>query len=188
MKALRKYKERPWIARRFESQPGSATGGLRLSVDVLQGGARIVAGGRSDEKRYSYWQIWLEIYLAPSERVPASIPLHRITGSLEISGLASLGFDYVSLETAYDLPPDVLGILFGRKTKAKQVVVSSPIPAILAACCQTPEWVCSQQAHEDAMRFKIEVAEADYHPLEIVAPLAQLQYSDSTEWRLRSGS
>jgi hypothetical protein len=59
----------------------------------------MTGAGQSGGMRHTLWQLWLELYLAPVERVPATIPMHRITGMLEISGLHSEGFDDVSLET-----------------------------------------------------------------------------------------
>jgi HNH endonuclease len=185
-RVLREYKKRPWVLRRFEANPVSSSARLRLSVDVLDGAAEINGGGQCDGIRHSNWQVWLEIYLAPSDRLAASIPIHRITGSLEISGCSSQGFESVSLETEWESPPDALWILYGRRNKPKQLVVTQPTSAILVAFCQTPEWTPSREAHEDYVRFGLDVAEADYEAIEIVAPLAHLEYAGSTRWRLRS--
>ncbi len=184
---LREYKLRPWVVRRFESNSSSTNPRLRLMADLLDGAAEINGGGQCEGVRFSSWQVWLEIYLAPSGRLPASIPIHRITGSLEVSGLCSAGFGHISLETASESPPDTLHLLYGRKARPKQLVVRDPITAILVAYCQTPEWADASRSDDDGhVRFKLEVAEADYEPLEIVAPLEHLQYAGSTKWRLWS--
>jgi hypothetical protein len=103
---------------------------------------------------------------------------------LEVSGLHSEGFDDVSLEAAYDIPPDILRLLHGRSNRPKQITLTSPIPALLVVYCQTPEWGPSSHPHEDRLRVNLEVAEADYQPLEIVAPLRHLEYTGSTKWRV----
>jgi hypothetical protein len=103
---------------------------------------------------------------------------------LEISGLYSEGLDDVSLETAYEIPPDILRLLHGRSNRPKQIIVTRPMPVILVAYCQTPEWGPSSQLYEDRIRVNLEVAEADYQTLEVVAPLRQLEYTGSTKWRV----
>lgn len=185
-RVLREHKQRPWALRRLDANPASLSARLRLSVDVLDGAAEINGGGQCEDIRHSNWQAWLEIYLAPSDRLAASIPIHRITDSLEIYGCSSQGFESVSLETDWESPPDALRILYGRRNRPKQLVVEHPSSAILVAFCQTPEWTPSREAHEDHVRFSLEVDEADHENLEIVVPLAHLEYASPTKWRLRS--
>jgi hypothetical protein len=103
---------------------------------------------------------------------------------LEISGLHSEGFDDVSLETAYKIPPDILLLLHGRSDRPKQITISNPMPAILVAYCLTPEWGPASQPHVDRIQVNLEVAEADYQTLAVVAPLRHLEYTGSTEWRV----
>jgi hypothetical protein len=103
---------------------------------------------------------------------------------LESAGLHSEGFDDVSLETAYDIPPDILRLLHGRSNRPKQITVINPMPALLVAYCRTPEWEPSSQPHEDHIRVNLGVAEADYQTLEVVAPLRHLEYTGSTKWRV----
>jgi hypothetical protein len=104
---------------------------------------------------------------------------------LEISGLHSEGLDDVSLETAYDIPPDILRLLHGRSNRPKQITIINPMPALLVAYCQTPEWKPSSQSHEDRIWVNLEVAEADYQTLEVVPPLRHLEYTGSTKWRVK---
>lgn len=183
-RTLREYKQRPWVLRRFDTIPASTGACLQLAADLLGGAAEITGSGQSGGIRHPLWQLWLELYLVPVERVPATIPIHRITGMLEISGLHSEGFDDVSLETAYDIPPDILRLLHGRSNRPKQITVINPMPALLVAYCQTPEWGPASQPHVDRIRVNLEVAEADYQTLEVVAPLRYLEYTDSTKWRV----
>jgi hypothetical protein len=103
---------------------------------------------------------------------------------LEISGLRSEGFDDVSLETTYTIPPDILGLLHGRSNRPKQITVNNPTPVIVVAYCQTPEWGPSSQLYKDCVKVNLEVAEADYQTLEVVAPLRHLKYTGSTKWRV----
>jgi len=181
---LREYKQRPWVLRRFDTPPASAGAYLQLSADLLGGAAKITGASQSGDIRQTLWQLWLELYLIPVERVPATIPIHRITGMLEISGLHSEGFDDVSLETAYKIPPDILLLLHGRSDRPKQITISNPMPAILVAYCLTPEWGPASQPHVDRIQVNLEVAEADYQTLAVVAPLRHLEYTGSTEWRV----
>jgi hypothetical protein len=183
-RTLREYKQRPWVLRRFDTTPALNGACLQLSADLLGGAAEIIGCSQIGDIRYTLWQLWLELYLAPAERVPATIPIHRITGVLEISGLLSERFDDVSLETAYETPLDILRILHGRSNRPKQITVTSPMPALLVAYCQTPEWGPSSQLHEYRIRVNLEAAEADYQTLEVVAPLRHLEYTGSTKWRV----
>ena len=157
---------------------------LQLSADLLGGAVEITGSSRNGEIRHTLWGLWLELYLVPAERVPATIPIHRITGVLEISGRRSEEFDEVSLETVYEIPPDILRLLHGRSNRPRQITVTDPMTAVLVAYCQTPEWGPSSQPHEDRIRVNLEVAEADYQTLEVVAPLRRLEYTGSTEWRV----
>ena len=183
-RTLRDYKQRPWVSRRFDTTSVSPGACLQLSADLLGGAVEITGSSRNGEIRHTLWGLWLELYLVPAERVSATIPIHRITGVLEISGLRSEEFDEVSLETAYEIPPDILRLLHGRSNRPRQITVSDPMTAVLVAYCQTPEWGPSSQLHEDRIRVNLEVAEADYQTLEVVAPLRRLEYTGSTTWRV----
>ncbi len=183
-KTLREYKKRPWVTRRFEARTGQTSGLLRLSADLLDGAAKVTGGGHVDGVRFKRWEAWLEVYFAPSERTPASIPIHRITGSLQVGGVSSLGFEDVTLTTSYDLPPHVLSLLYGRQSRLKQLVVSDPIHAVLVAYGQIPEWSNDGKDNQDAIRVNFDIADEDYEPLEIFAKLRSFEYEGLTQWRL----
>jgi hypothetical protein len=151
----------------------------------LDAGAATTGVGQSREGLWhTKWKLWLALYLTPDARTPATIPFHRITGNLTISGLSSEGFECCVLERDCDTAPDILPLLYGRSNKPKQLVVTSPMPVLFAATCQTPEWHPSNQPCEDRIRVNLEVAEADYQALVVLAPLRYLEFPGSTKWRL----
>ena len=158
---------------------------LQLSADLLDGGVYTIGDGRDQSRLLTLWQLWLELYLVPHERVPATIPFHQITGMLEISGLHSEGFDSPALQTTYNKPPATFDPSYGYSKGPKQIMITSPIPVLFAANCQTPKWEPSSTPHEDRIRLTLKVAETDYQTLEIVAPLLHLEYQGSTKWRLK---
>jgi hypothetical protein len=181
---LKAYKQNPWILRRGNAIQAPRIAGLNLSVDLLGGSAEITGCSQNGVSCNSSWQFWLELYLVPSEHIPATIPIHRITGSLEINGLNSGGLDNVSLETTYQTPPDILNMLYGRSNKPKQIVINNPIPVLLVAFCQTPEWKLTDLPQDVRIYVNFEIAEDDYQKLEIVAQLKHLDYAGSTMWRV----
>jgi len=121
---------------REEEAPGAAA--LQLSAEVLGGGAEITGTVFRDEHRSTMWDLWLELYLVPVAGIPATISLHRITGALEIVGLHGEGFEALVLETAYQIPPNVLRILGTGRDRPQHITVTTPMGVLLVAYCQTP--------------------------------------------------
>jgi len=159
---------------------------FRIFADVLDGGAERRSYGYETRPEGIvhdyYWEVWVEIYLRPAERRQATIPAHLITGYLELSGVPGI-LDQVCLEVDYRTPPIVFEFFHGsKKNHLRHIVVSSPMPVLIAAYFSTPEWDPSRSS-EGKARFTLEIAEGDYAPLDIVAPLRYLAYEGSTKWR-----
>jgi hypothetical protein len=156
---------------------------LYLSSDVLDGGVERYGWGVDEGiEKYTTWGGWLEVYLTPAERRQATLPIHKIKGDLELDGL-SVAATNVSLEAHYRTPPDLLSLFHGRSDRPKHVVVQAPIPVLIAAFFQTPEWVPSGSSG-GRVRFVLPVAEGDYQALEIQARLRYLDFEGSAKWRV----
>ena len=72
-RTLREHKQRPWVLRRFETIPASTGTCLQLSADFLDGAVEITGSGKSGGIHHTVWQLWIELYIVPVERVPATI-------------------------------------------------------------------------------------------------------------------